>query len=146
MIGSAVEELIECTPDRLFGQLTDHSRWDRWLTLHEGWPDGPPATVAEGARFRQRLGQLGVHDTVSVTILENRAPAVFVVAGTGTYGADIHLAFHLEPAAQGHTRLRAEAAVVGNLVLPLATLASRSLDKALKRSIRRLADLTRSRT
>lgn len=128
---------VQAPPDEVFAVIVDPAHWDTWMSIHAGWPDGAPAHLDEGARFRQEAGLLGVRDTVTVTVTEHRAPAVLAMYAEGNHGANLDLSFHVEPDGTGSV-VRVEPRIVGNLVRPLRILAARGLDAPMRQSLRQL--------
>lgn len=66
-----------------FALATDPSRFEEWLTVHNGWPDGAPATVEPGATFRQSLKIMGMPADVAWTVEELDPGSRLVLRGAG---------------------------------------------------------------
>lgn len=129
--GSA-ERVIARAPAAVFAQLVDPTTWPVWLPGHDGWPNGTPPSVAEGATFSQRMGFFGIHDTVRVVVEENRDPTAFAVVADGNLGASSRLSFRLAPAEHNGTLVLFEAELFGTPAGPIAALAQRALRRAVK--------------
>nr|WP_277351742.1 SRPBCC family protein [Antrihabitans stalactiti] len=143
VIAAHSETIVDVPVARIWELLTDFPLWEQWLPLHGGWPDGPPPTLDKGTQFRQRLGHLGIYDTVSVTVTENTANQRFVLLAHGSYGADARLTFSVDPVAPQRTRVRVGVEILGGLARPLASLAKRGLQKNLNRTTRDLVVVVR---
>ena len=139
MIAAHSETIVDVPVARIWELLTDFPLWEQWLPLHGGWPDGPPPTLDKDTQFRQRLGHLGIYDTVDVTVTENTPNHRFVLFAKGSYGADARLTFSVDPVASQRTRVRIGVEILGGLARPLSTLAKLGLQKNLNRTTRDLA-------
>lgn len=111
--------------------------WSDLIPMSITFPDGPPQALSEGSSFRQRLGYLGFHDTVIVTVVSNRPERVELVA-SGNFGADCHIRFSISPVPEEASRLRIEVDVVGPLATPVSALARRYLQRQLSAAAQRL--------
>ena len=79
---------LERSQEEAFSLATDPARFEEWLTLHAGWPDGPPASVAEGDSFKQKLTIMGMPADVAWTVSE-RTDSRLVMTGAGPMGATL---------------------------------------------------------
>jgi Polyketide cyclase / dehydrase and lipid transport len=131
---------IAAPADTIWPRLTDHHAWDKLLPMHCGWPDGPTDNINQGPRFRQRLGHLGIHDTVTVTVTDHQTAQLLVLHAEGNYGADARITFRLTPRSTHRTLVRIDIDVLGKLVRPISTLARLGLQNQLQRTTRELAE------
>jgi hypothetical protein len=138
MIRAVTDTVIDAPLEEIYAQVADHAHWEAWLPMHAGWPDGPPDSVEQGARFRQRLGHLGIYDTVLFTVVENAAPTKLVLHGQGNHGANARLTFRLQPGPADSTTVSAEVEVIGKLIGPVNRLAKLGLQTQLRSSMREL--------
>jgi uncharacterized protein YndB with AHSA1/START domain len=123
--------------EQLFAMFTDHSSWPQWFEAHAGWPDGPPAAIAAGARFRQQMTFLGGHDTMSWTVQRLDSPHTLVLDGTGTLHGSCLLGFVLHPAETG-TRMAVTVGLSAPIPRPLLKRAERGLLREFEYSMQRL--------
>lgn len=65
-----------------FALATDPARFEEWLTVHNGWPDGVPV-VEPGGRFRQNLKIMGMPADVKWTVEELDPGSRLVLRGAG---------------------------------------------------------------
>jgi acetyl-CoA C-acetyltransferase len=79
---------IEKPPGEAFALATDPARFEEWLTLHAAWPDGPPASVDQGATFKQKLTIMGMPADVDWTV-EEKSDSKVVMRGGGPMGAQL---------------------------------------------------------
>lgn len=79
---------LDLPPDRAFALATDPARFEEWLSLHAGWPEGPPAGMSAGDAFAQTLKLMGVPVDVSWTVAE-LTDSKAVMHGSGPMGAEL---------------------------------------------------------
>jgi hypothetical protein len=72
-----------------FALATDPARFEEWLTLHQGWPGGPPASTDAGTEFAQKLAVMGMPADVAWTVEEHDAPTRLILRGAGPMGAQL---------------------------------------------------------
>jgi len=77
------------TQREAFGLATDTSRYEEWLTIHDRWPDGPPADVAEGSTFQQGIKIMGMPANVQWTVEAFEPDTRMVLKGAGPMGAQL---------------------------------------------------------
>lgn|GEM_PF-4024599 len=135
MITASAATVIAAPPCKIWEMISDPEQWDRWMVMHGEWPDGPPAGLEKGTQFRQRLGHLGIYDTVTVKIVENDLHHLLVLFGQGNYGADARFTFQLDPETPDSTRVTTTVEILGKLVRPLSSLVKFGLQKNLRRTI-----------
>jgi hypothetical protein len=92
---------MDADPDEVWALATDLGRIGDWVTIHRDFPDGPPAALSEGSRFRQHLKVAGVGFTVEWTATEVDAPRQLIWDGIGPAGTTAHTSYGIEPAAGG---------------------------------------------
>jgi hypothetical protein len=79
---------VDRPPAEAFALATDPARCDDWLTIHAGWPDGPPAAVETGASFKQSLRIMGMPADVEWTV-EEAADSRVVMRAAGPMGTQL---------------------------------------------------------
>jgi carbon monoxide dehydrogenase subunit G len=92
---------LSADPDALWGTVTDLANWDKWFTVHEKWLEGPPDTLAEGAKLTAKIVMLGMANKIEWTIEKVDAPRSLVLSGTGMAGVKAKFTFTIDPADKG---------------------------------------------
>ncbi|WP_229075632.1 crotonase/enoyl-CoA hydratase family protein [Actinoplanes sp. DH11] len=137
----AAQITVPAPPDRVFPLLTDPARMADWLVLHTGWVTEPPATMADGVRFAQRITLMGMPAEVRWTASGVRAERTVWLDGTGPMGIVVALYLSLAPAADG-TVVRIDGGVQGGSADgPLGPMVARNLADAMTTSLARLSAL-----
>jgi acetyl-CoA C-acetyltransferase len=132
---------ISAPPERVFGALLDFHRYDQWLTIHDGWPEGAPADPEVGASFTQKVKLMGMPAVVRWTVAELDSPGTLVIAGAGPMGATMRSAYSLE-SVDGGTRVHLETGLEGGpLSGPMGSMVIKSSEKAGDESLRKLKAL-----
>jgi hypothetical protein len=91
MATSTVQIAAPC--EAVYEVIADAAGWERWLTTHGGWPDGPPDALHQGARFRQTAVLLTVPDVVTWTVETDAPQARLALRGKGSWGVAARLSF-----------------------------------------------------
>ena len=91
---------LSASPEALWATVSDLANWDKWFTVHEKWLEGPPATLAEGAKLTAKIVMLGMANKIEWTLESVDAPRSLVLAGTGMAGVKAQFTFNIEPAGQ----------------------------------------------
>src|SRR5205085_6534258 len=95
---------IAAEPDRVFDALLDTAGYEDWVTIHAGWPDGPPELKA-GASLTQAISLMGKSATVHWTVSELQPPSTIALVGQGPMGFTVSSAYRLARA-NGGTEVR----------------------------------------
>lgn len=66
-----------------FAVATDPARFQEWLTVHNGWPDGVPPSVEPGDTFRQGVKIMGMPADVGWTVEALEPGSKLVLRGAG---------------------------------------------------------------
>ena len=77
--------------------LSDLSRIDEWLTIHDEWATELPAELAAGAELVQQVTLTGWSGAVSWKVDEFRSPSLLRLTGTGLRDAGVKLELTVQP-------------------------------------------------
>jgi hypothetical protein len=80
--------------------VSDTSRWNEWLTIHSGWPQGEP-TLADGADFVQSIMIMGIPAVVSWSVVELADGSRLHMRGSGPMGAQLETIWSVAATAGG---------------------------------------------
>ena len=75
--------------EEAFALATDPARFEEWLTLHAGWPDGVPGAPSEGDAFKQKLSIMGMPADVDWKVTALEPGSRIVMTGAGPMGATL---------------------------------------------------------
>ena len=136
-----VSERVPVEREKAWALMSDLSRLDEWLALHEAWRSEVPRELTVGTELVSIVSFKGVRNRVAWSVEELRPPEVIALTGEGKGGTKASLRF--EAAAAGDEtdiELHAEFSNPA-LVGPLGGVMARRLKGELKKSIARLVEL-----
>ncbi|MCW6007671.1 SRPBCC family protein [Micromonospora sp. CPCC 205371] len=87
-------------PERVWELATDLPRWAEWNTMHEGFTGEVPATLTEGAAYRQRVKLMGMPAEMAWRVATADAGRL-ELAGDGPMGVKAANRFFVEPSGDG---------------------------------------------
>jgi carbon monoxide dehydrogenase subunit G len=79
---------LPLAPDAAWALLSDLSRFDQWLTIHDKWSSDIPE-LAVGARVTEQLTVMGMTNKIDWTVDVFDPPASLKISGVGLAGAQI---------------------------------------------------------
>lgn len=88
-------------PERVWQLAVDLPRYAEWHTMHEGFTGEVPATLDEGAAYRQRVKLMGMPAEMAWRVTAAEAPGRLELAGDGPMGVKAHNRFVIERSADG---------------------------------------------
>jgi carbon monoxide dehydrogenase subunit G len=86
--------------DEAWKLLSDLSRFDQWMTIHDAWKSEIPE-LATGAKVTEQVTVMGLTNVIEWTIDHYDPPTELKISGTGMAGAQI--SFTLSVAGEGST-------------------------------------------
>jgi hypothetical protein len=137
-----VSEVVPLERERAWALMSDLSRLDEWLELHEAWRSDVPSEIKEGTELSSIVSFKGMRNRIAWTVGEFQAPDRISLVGDGKGGTKAELSLAAEDAGEGKTKIElytefSNPALRG----PLGRVAARSLKSELEKSIARLAKL-----
>jgi uncharacterized protein YndB with AHSA1/START domain len=98
---------IDAPREEVWDFATDLDRTGDWVSIHRDFPDGPPADLEAGSRFKQTLKVAGTKFHVDWTATEVDGPERLAWDGEGPAGTTAHTSYTLT-SADGGTRFSYE--------------------------------------
>jgi carbon monoxide dehydrogenase subunit G len=89
-------------PAQAWALLSDLSRFDEWMTIHNDWI-GPLPNLVAGAKVTQQLTVMGLTSVVEWTIDDFAPPSSLRISGTGLAGAQIAFTLGVAPSGDEST-------------------------------------------
>jgi acetyl-CoA C-acetyltransferase len=131
---------VDLPVDEAFALATDPARFEEWLTLHAGWPNGTPEAVEQGASFTEKLSIMGMPADVAWTV-EEKSDSRIVMKGAGPMGAQ--LATTINAARDGEaTMLSYEAEFSGGGIQgPMGDMVTQKAGEEIETSLEKLRTL-----
>ncbi|HEX4109463.1 MAG TPA: SRPBCC family protein [Solirubrobacteraceae bacterium] len=131
---------IPAEPERVFDALVDLECYERWVSGHEGWPDGPPE-LREGTVFRQRMRLMRWTGDMEWTIAELQAPSHIALEGRGALGVRGRTRYELKGSDRG-TNLHVTSEFGGGPASgAMRAVVTRKVQAACEESLARLSEL-----
>lgn len=93
---SASKDLL-ATPEAIWANLNDTSKWDSWLTIHAGWLETPPAELALGAKLVEKVVMLGMANKLEWAVTALEPGTSVTIEGKGMAGVKSKFSFALAP-------------------------------------------------
>lgn len=104
-----VTKNLSASPADVWKVISDPQTWDKWFTIHDGWLQEPPASIALGSKLVEKIVMLGMANKLEWDITAYNEEAKITLAGTGMAGVKVEFSFLVAPAESG-----SEFSVVGD--------------------------------
>ncbi|MFL6125731.1 SRPBCC family protein [Actinophytocola sp.] len=133
---------VSATPDRTWAVASDLSRFDEWLTLHDGWRGELPATIEAGTSLTSVVTVLGLRNRISWRVDSFTPPASLSISGRGVGGVKVALTLSIRATGATSSEVAVDAEITGRPVFgPLGMAIGRAVRADVRRSVTRLAGL-----
>ena len=128
-------------PDKVWELLTDLPRWPEWFSTHDAFLGDLPATLTEGAKFRQRVKAMGMPAETAWTVTTARAPELLELAGDGPMGVKVRSADRVEPSGSG-SRITMDTEFEGGMLAgPMGAMVAKQAGESGEKSLAKFAAL-----
>jgi uncharacterized protein YndB with AHSA1/START domain len=134
---------VPASPSRTWAVASDLSRFDEWMTIHDGWRGPVPAEVRTGTALTSVVRVLGWRNRISWLVESCTPPSALRISGRGLGGVKVALTMSIRPAGTGSS-VTIDAEVTGRPVFgPIGIAVGRAVRADVRRSVAALADLVR---
>lgn len=141
MASVSVSANLPAAPDKTWGALSDLSRWEEWLTIHQGWKSELPTEVALGATFTEVVSVMGMANKIEWTVTEVDAPNLVRIAGTGMAGVTVEFTLKVEADGTGSKAI-IDASFKGTMIVgPIGKAVAKNAAADLEASLAKFAEL-----
>jgi len=120
--------------------VTDWKRSEEWMTIHAGFPDGPPEGTEPGTSFRQKVKIMGMPGEMKWTVKQADPPNRLEMTGEGPMGTTARAVYTLESNGET-TKLTYETEYGGAVLAPMAGPLEKESNKAGEESLEKLKGL-----
>lgn len=131
---------VAAAPEAAFAIATDTSRFDAWMTVHSGWPQGAPGTPEQGQQFTQKITIMGMPADVNWTVTELE-PMRLVMSGAGPMGAQLEATISAEGSGDGAAVSYESEFSGGGIQGPMGDMVTKTFGAELEKSLERLKEL-----
>ncbi|SEL83295.1 type II toxin-antitoxin system Rv0910 family toxin [Rhodococcus maanshanensis] len=141
MASVSVSADLPAAPEKTWEALSDLSRWEEWLTIHQSWKSELPTEVALGATFTEVVSVMGMANKIEWTVTEVDAPNLVKIAGTGMAGVTVEFTLKVEPEGAGSTAT-IDASFKGAMIVgPIGKAVAKNAAADLEASLAKFAEL-----
>jgi carbon monoxide dehydrogenase subunit G len=133
---------VPAPPEQAWATAADLSRFDEWLTLHEGWRGAVPATLSEGTELTSVVTVLGWRNRITWRVESFTPPRSIAISGNGVGGVRVALTLSVHPDGRDNSTVTIDAEVTGRPVFgPIGMAIGRAVRADMRRSVAALAEL-----
>jgi carbon monoxide dehydrogenase subunit G len=132
---------LPTTPANAWAILSDMSRFEEWMTIHDKWNTEIPAQIAVGTKVTEQLTIMGMTNKIEWTVEEYVPPKTLKISGTGLAGAQI--SFTLSVAGEGDkAEVTIDAEFTGQMMVgAIGQAVEKNAAVELDKSLSKLAEL-----
>lgn len=144
MASVSVSHHLPVTPDKAWEALSDLSRWEEWLSIHQAWKGELPTDVAVGTRLTEVVSVMGMANKIEWTVTAVDAPNTITIAGQGMAGVQIEFTLSVTPEGVG-SQATIDASFTGAMIVgPIGKAVAKNAQADLEKSLATLAELTQT--
>lgn len=96
-----VSEKFTLDPEATWARASDLSRFDQWLTIHDGWRGELPETLAVGLELTSVISVRGMRNRVDWKLTEYQPGERIALVGHGKGGTTVAMSLTIEPSGAG---------------------------------------------
>jgi uncharacterized protein YndB with AHSA1/START domain len=131
---------LPASPEKAWAVMSDMSRFEDWLSIHQGWRSELPAEIGVGSKMTEIVSVMGMANKIEWTVNTYQPPALLEISGTGMAGVKVSLSLSVTPGGTG-SLASIDAEFSGQMVVgPIGTAVEKSTKAELAKS---LAELTK---
>lgn len=135
---------VPATPERTWAVASDLSRFDEWMTLHDGWRGALPAVIEEGTALTSVVSVMGLRNRISWRVESYAPPSSLAISGRGVGGINVALTLSIRARGASSSEVAIVAEVTGRPVFgPVGMAIGRAVRADVRKSVATLASLVR---
>jgi uncharacterized protein YndB with AHSA1/START domain len=98
-----IEKTVEfaAAPEKVWGVVSDPSRFGDWLGMHKAWKGDVPAEFTKGSQVTAIVSLLNMPNTITWTVDEYDPPKSVRLSGTGMAGVKVAITLEVAPSGTG---------------------------------------------
>lgn len=141
MASVSVSATLPTAPEKTWEALSDLSRWEEWLTIHQSWKSELPTEVAVGVTFTEVVSVMGMANKIEWTVTEVEVPKSVTIEGTGMAGVQVQFTLQVEPDGEG-SRAVIDASFSGTMIVgPIGKSVAKNAKGDLEESLDKFAGI-----
>ncbi|GAB4002784.1 type II toxin-antitoxin system Rv0910 family toxin [Nocardioides ultimimeridianus] len=133
-----VTGVVPASVEEAWAAVSDLSRFDDWLSLHDGWRGEVPDELAAGQRIESVIKAKGIRNRIAWVIEDFAPPRHVALVGEGVGGTAVTLTFDLTDVDGGTSVAMLAHFKHPMLKGPMGAVAARTIKGDLEASMRRL--------
>jgi uncharacterized protein YndB with AHSA1/START domain len=137
MPGTSSSIEIPAPPEKVWQAISDLNTYDKWMTVHVGFPDGIPEEIKPGVSYREKVTIMGMPGEVNWTVADYQPPSRIALSGEGPMGTTLRAVFGVEAEGEG-TRVSYESEFGGAALAPMQAAIEKEAHKAGEESLQKL--------
>lgn len=132
---------LPASPQKAWAVMSDLSRFEEWLSIHQGWRSDLPAELGVGSTMTEIVSVMGMANKIEWTVDTYRPPALLKISGAGMAGVKVALTLSVTSSDSGSSA-SIDAEFSGQMVVgPIGTAVEKSTKQELAKSLAELAKL-----
>lgn len=132
---------LPCTPEKAWATVSDLSRFEEWLTIHQKWSGELPVEIRQGSKVTEVVSVMGMANKIEWTVEEYDAPNSLKISGTGMAGVKVSFTLTVQPKGDG-SEADIDAEFTGQMIVgPIGAAVGKSTKGELEQSVAKLAEL-----
>jgi uncharacterized protein YndB with AHSA1/START domain len=133
---------VPASPARTWAVASDLTRFDEWMTLHDGWRGEMPAVIEEGTALTSVVTVMGLRNRISWRVESYTPPSALRISGRGVGGVRVILTLAIRATGESASEVSIDAEVTGRPVFgPVGFAIGRAVRADVRKSVASLADL-----
>jgi uncharacterized protein YndB with AHSA1/START domain len=138
-VNASVE--LPAGPEKVWSLMADLSRFEEWLTIHQGWRGSLPDTVEVGSRMTEIVSVMGMANKIEWTVEGYDPPQSLKISGTGMAAVKVSFTLSVQPLGD-NARATIDASFSGQMVVgPIGAAVENNSRAELEKSLAKLAEL-----
>jgi carbon monoxide dehydrogenase subunit G len=127
--------------EKVWSAMADLSRFDEWLTIHQGWRSELPDSIEVGSRMTEIVSVMGMANKIEWTVDAYVPPGSLTISGTGMAGVKVSFTLSVEPLGD-KAKATIDAEFSGQMVVgPIGMAVEKNSRSELEKSLAKLAEL-----
>lgn len=141
MASISVSASLPTAPEKTWDALSDLSRWEEWLTIHQSWKSDLPTEVATGITFTEVVSVMGMANKIEWTVSAVTPGESVTIEGTGMAGVKVQFTLQVEPEGEG-SRATIDASFTGTMIVgPIGKSVAKNAKGDLEQSLAQFAGI-----
>jgi len=133
---------VPASPARTWETAADISRFDEWMSLHDGWRGDLPVEITEGTALTSVVKVMGLRNRISWLVESYAPPSSLAISGHGVGGVRVTLSLSVRPDGSSGSTITIDAEVTGRPVFgPIGMALGRAVRADMRKSVAALAEL-----